>query len=78
MILMIPDELILNIKINFLIQKLDKEQIRNILESRYRVKDVINSTTYQTNPILKREQENILSKSIVDTSACNLYTVSEM
>ena len=69
-----PNHLILLTKINFLIYKLDIEQISNILEKRYRVKDVINSTTYQTNINLKREHESILSKSVVDTNACNLYT----
>ena len=66
-------DLLLNSKINYLILKLDNEQLKNIFTKRYRIKDVIITTIYNTNPILNEMQTEINSKCLTNSSSCNIY-----
>jgi len=70
-----PDNTILTMKLDFLLQKIDIEVLYNIIiEKTVRVKNIINSDIYDINKKLKREKNDLMSK-IVDVSAnsCSLY-----
>ena len=70
------DDHILNLKVNYLLMKLDKKLIEKItMDDTIRVKDVLNTTIYETHPELKVEREELMSK-VVDSNSysCSLYT----
>lgn len=69
------DNNILNLKLNYLILKLDKNIINLIVvEKTIRIKDLLYKNIYETNDTLKQEQDILLSK-VVDNNnySCNLY-----
>ena len=66
---------ILNLKINFLILKLDKKIINKIINNEnVRIKDVLNAHIYETHLELKTQRDSLMGKIVdINSYSCNLY-----